>query len=69
MKPWRITREARLCAICASLSKQIATLIDAPVRCIWGDMTSKLTLSIDLQDRARLRERFFGATRTVLAHL
>jgi len=30
-------------------------------------MTPQLSLSIDLQDRARLRERFFGATRTVLA--
>ncbi|WP_170474287.1 isopropylmalate isomerase [Ruegeria arenilitoris] len=25
--------------------------------------------NIDLQDRARLRERFFGAARTVLARL
>ncbi|MFA3920622.1 isopropylmalate isomerase [Ruegeria sp. 2012CJ15-1] len=25
--------------------------------------------SLDLQDRARLRERFFGAARTVLARL
>jgi len=26
-----------------------------------------MTLVFDLDDRARLRERFFGATRTVLA--
>jgi hypothetical protein len=30
-------------------------------------MTSILALNIDLDDRARLRERFFGAARTVLA--
>jgi hypothetical protein len=32
-------------------------------------MLSASTLRIDLQDRNRLRERFFGAARTVLARL
>ena len=32
-----------------------------------GLMTSVIALMINLDDRARLRERFFGATRTVLA--
>jgi len=32
-------------------------------------MTPVLALLIDLDDRARLRERFFGATHTVLARL
>ncbi|HCE70698.1 MAG: isopropylmalate isomerase [Ruegeria pomeroyi] len=32
-------------------------------------MTPHDAPSMDLQDRARLRERFFGATRSVLARL
>ncbi|MEO9781591.1 MAG: isopropylmalate isomerase [Sedimentitalea sp.] len=32
-------------------------------------MISSVTPRLDLQDRLRLRERFFGATRTVLARL
>ena len=32
-------------------------------------MKPHMALKIDLQDRARLRERFFGAARTVLARL
>jgi len=36
-------------------------------RCIWVIMTSVFALMINLDDRVRLRERFFGATRTVLA--
>ncbi|KIC15345.1 isopropylmalate isomerase [Leisingera caerulea] len=32
-------------------------------------MTLVLAQKIELQDRARLRERFFGAARTVLARL
>ncbi|MBE1283737.1 MAG: isopropylmalate isomerase [Rhodobacteraceae bacterium] len=32
-------------------------------------MTLVLAPSIELQDRARLRERFYGAARTVLARL
>lgn len=32
-------------------------------------MRPLLALSINLDDRARLRERFFGATRTILACL
>ncbi|PJE36350.1 isopropylmalate isomerase [Pseudooceanicola lipolyticus] len=32
-------------------------------------MTHPLALNCDMQDRARLRERFFGAARTVLARL
>lgn len=32
-------------------------------------MTLVLALSVELQDRARLRERFYGAARTVLARL
>ncbi|WP_212733850.1 isopropylmalate isomerase [Sulfitobacter sabulilitoris] len=32
-------------------------------------MTRVFDLVFDLGDRARLRERFFGATRTVLARL
>jgi len=32
-------------------------------------MTFVLAQNIELQDRARLRERFFGAARTVLARL
>lgn len=32
-------------------------------------MTFVLAQKIELQDRARLRERFFGAARTVLARL
>ncbi|KIC11587.1 isopropylmalate isomerase [Leisingera sp. ANG-M1] len=32
-------------------------------------MTYVLAQKIELQDRARLRERFFGAARTVLARL
>ncbi|MFW8633556.1 isopropylmalate isomerase [Cribrihabitans pelagius] len=32
-------------------------------------MTPVLAQKIELQDRARLRERFFGAARTVLARL
>ena len=32
-------------------------------------MKPLMALKIDLQDRARLRERFFGAARTVLARL
>lgn len=32
-------------------------------------MTLVLAQMIQLQDRARLRERFFGAARTVLARL
>ncbi|MAW08431.1 MAG: isopropylmalate isomerase [Halobacteriovoraceae bacterium] len=32
-------------------------------------MTHVLAQKIALQDRARLRERFFGAARTVLARL
>lgn len=30
---------------------------------------SSMTLVFDICDRTRLRERFFGATRTVLAYL
>ncbi|MBE1297320.1 MAG: isopropylmalate isomerase [Rhodobacteraceae bacterium] len=32
-------------------------------------MTFVLAQNIELQDRARLRERFYGAARTVLARL
>ncbi|EAQ46648.1 hypothetical protein MED193_15672 [Roseobacter sp. MED193] len=32
-------------------------------------MTLVLAQTIELQDRARLRERFYGAARTVLARL
>jgi hypothetical protein len=32
-------------------------------------MTPVLALLIDLDDRARLRERFFGATRSIPAQL
>jgi hypothetical protein len=42
-------------------------LIATGVGCIWTGMTPYPPLGIDLQDRARLRERFFGAARSVLA--
>ncbi|MQY43535.1 isopropylmalate isomerase [Epibacterium sp. SM1969] len=34
-----------------------------------SDMTLEIAQHFDLEDRARLRERFFGAARTVLARL
>ncbi len=40
-------------------------LQQAPMRCIW----CRMTYVFDQTDRARLRERFFGATHTVLARL
>jgi hypothetical protein len=42
-------------------------LIATGAGCIWSGMILYPPLGIDLQDRARLRERFFGAARTVLA--
>lgn len=40
-----------------------------PLRMYLTAMTLVLAQKIELQDRARLRERFFGAARTVLARL
>ncbi len=45
------------------------TLIDRAPPCIWTAMKPVFALRIDIDDRARLRERFFGATHTVLARL
>jgi len=45
------------------------TLIETGCGCIWNRMTPDFAPCFDLQDRARLRERFFGAARTVLARL
>ncbi len=44
-------------------------LIDPPGLLYLTPMTHAHESLITLQDRARLRERFFGATRTVLACL
>ncbi len=50
------------------MSGRICALIDAVRICIWSSMQPvPARRIIDLQDRARLRERFFGAARTVLA--
>jgi hypothetical protein len=45
------------------------TLIDSLSACIWWLMRPVYAPCIALQDRARLRERFYGAARTVLARL
>lgn len=42
-------------------------LMKSSLACIWGCMTQILAFALNLDDRARLRERFYGATRTVLA--
>ncbi|WP_300245327.1 isopropylmalate isomerase [Antarcticimicrobium sp.] len=44
-------------------------MIETRGGCIWDSMTPEFAPCFDLQDRARLRERFFGAARTVLARL
>jgi hypothetical protein len=35
--------------------------------CIWWGMTQVPAIPVTLEDRARLRERFFGAARTARA--
>jgi len=49
--------------------RRFRTLIETRGGCIWDSMTPEFAPCFDLQDRARLRERFFGAARTVLARL
>ncbi|GAA6201853.1 hypothetical protein NBRC116599_30790 [Aquicoccus sp. SU-CL01552] len=50
-------------------ARRFPTLIETGCGCIWNGMTPESAPCFDLQDHARLRERFFGADRTVLARL
>ena len=49
--------------------RRFPTLNETGCGCIWNRMTPEFAPCYDLQDRARLRERFYGADRTVLARL
>jgi hypothetical protein len=46
-------------------TRNLWTLRELPRGCI----CMRMTLVFDIDDRARLRERFYGATFSVLAHL
>jgi len=50
---------------CAVKTRKLWTLRDSPRACI----CMRMTLVFDIDDRARLRERFYGAIFSVLAHL
>jgi hypothetical protein len=55
------------CPVYGDLAKR--TLDRPPAPLYLTHMTLVLAQTIELQDRARLRERFYGAARTVLARL
>ena len=59
--------QRKVCPDCGVLSKPALDRLPAPL--YLTHMTLVLAQTIELQDRARLRERFYGAARTVLARL
>ena len=64
---WEDVPEDWVCPDCGVLSKPALDRLPAPL--YLTHMTLVLAQTIELQDRARLRERFYGAARTVLARL
>ena len=66
------SRSGKGCRIIAAKCRGMKTRTNLdcrPLRLYLTPMTLVLAQKVELQDRARLRERFFGAARTVLARL
>jgi hypothetical protein len=59
--------QRKVCPDYGVLAKPALDRLPAPL--YLTHMTLVLAQTIELQDRARLRERFYGAARTVLARL